>query len=692
MQQKLLRNRRAIMAMAALVLCGAVATPFAAMPMLPVPGLMTAFGAAMIVINSLLAVILFSRGAIEKRNDATALGAAYLFVAAIFPPLIASFPGGLIPGSLIGTDASPFWLWVFWHGGFAVMILRYTAVSRQSNDQGRAALLALFAVGAAVVVLTLIATTFAGYLPGADKTSHLPLANAPGAVAALLIGLQVLATVCVVRLRHGGPERVSLTVAMVAACVDVWLTYQGADRFSLGWYLAKFASMFTSLAVLVSLLRQINFLYMRTARANGVLAELVRHDSLTRLANRRCLDEMAAQEWRRSRRDQQPLALLMIDVDHFKSFNDRYGHPAGDACLRQVAGALLAAIRRPGDLAARYGGEEFALLLPNTDGFGAVELALRLRMAIRALAVPHSGTAQGFLSVSIGVASVAAAGDEGPESLFKAADRALYRAKASGRDAICSADDGTLTGEPPAEDGAADQPGRLRLPRAAGTVPAALYALQCEMLEGVVGGQPLERITATLCSKVEQMVPGLVCSIMRVDAANRLGRLADGSLPMALALALDGVEGTAQAGPRLAVKALIIASPIVCTCSLMIRPRQTAFTRIGARSRASPMARPSLVCAEAVVRGAPGMGRCASMPPVRVIDPSLAIWPRACLAARVAPQKRTSIRALLASTSRSRVGPRISSPRRRRRARRWPAPCSRSKVCRVCSWAAISSP
>ena len=556
MPQSLLQSRGTVVAIGILMLCGAVATPLAMTPVLPIPGFMTAFGAAMIVINILLAAILFSRGAIERRNDATALGTAYLFVAVIFLPLVASFPGGIMPGSLIGTTISPVWLWLFWHGGFAVAILRYTTVPAGPGRAGYGAWRSLVAVIAAVVVLTLIGTTFVGYLPPTLQNGRVLFAGVTGIVPLAILGLLIVATIRVARMRHGAPEQLSLTVAMVAACIDVWLTYQGTDRFSLGWYLAKCASLFTSLTVLVSLLHQINFLYSRAATANGVLADLARHDSMTGLVNRRCLDERSALEWRRSDREQRPISVLMIDVDHFKSFNDRYGHLAGDECLRQVARALQTVCRRPGDVAARYGGEEFALLLPNTDSYGAVEMALRLRTAIRTLAIPHSGSPHGIVSVSIGVASVPTADASGAEALFAAADRALYRAKASGRDAICSSDDGAMACQDQAGDESTpskpEPSSWLRLPRAAGAVPTALYTLQSEVIEAIVSGKPLARIAATLCGKIEQMTPGVICSIMTVDGANRLRRLADGSLPMSLALALDGVAIGPHAGPSAA--------------------------------------------------------------------------------------------------------------------------------------------
>ncbi len=551
-------------AIAVLVLIGAVATPFAMVPLLPIPGFMTAFGAAMIVINILLAAILFSRGIIESRSDATALGTAYLYVALIFLPLVASFPGGIMPGSLIGSAGSSVWLWLFWHAGFGVAILRYSAVAARSQPQAQSTRRQVFAVGAIVILLAVIATAGVRFLPPTLQDGAALFAGATGIAPLAVLGLLIAATYRIARMRNPTSEHLSLTVAMVAACVDVWLTYQGTDRFSIGWYLAKCGSLATSLVVLVSLLHQINFLYSRAATANGVLADLARHDSMTGLFNRRGLDEVVGVEWRSSLRDQQPLALLMIDVDHFKRFNDQYGHPAGDDCLRQIASALLGVSRRPRDAAGRYGGEEFALLLPVTDSFGAVEMALRLRTAIRALQIPHAGSPHGVVSVSIGIASVPAADENGAASLVAAADRALYRAKEAGRDAICCSDEQVVAtfpdplpsdhAVPPAPDAAPQPPEPLRLPRAIGTVPAALYALQCEMLEAVASGAPLAGIVHLLSSKVGELTPGVVCTIMMVDGQGRLRHTADKAgaaqaVADTLSHAFDGVQIGLDAGP-----------------------------------------------------------------------------------------------------------------------------------------------
>jgi diguanylate cyclase (GGDEF)-like protein/PAS domain S-box-containing protein len=159
-------------------------------------------------------------------------------------------------------------------------------------------------------------------------------------------------------------------------------------------------------------------------------------DGLTGLANRRSFDETFDREWRRARREETPLALLMIDADKFKALNDRYGHPQGDRCLKAITAAIAERVRRPGDLAARYGGEEFAVLLPGTEAAGAHSLAEDIRRAVLALGIEHAGSAEGRVTVSIGAACVIPGDATAPAQLLAAADAALYAAKANGRNRV----------------------------------------------------------------------------------------------------------------------------------------------------------------------------------------------------------------------------------------------------------------
>jgi diguanylate cyclase (GGDEF)-like protein len=170
----------------------------------------------------------------------------------------------------------------------------------------------------------------------------------------------------------------------------------------------------------------------RLKRLNDQLKRLAVLDDLTGVPNRRFFNQLVRKEWGRAAREEAPLSLVLIDVDVFKAYNDRYGHPAGDACLARVAGALNRVTRRPGDAIARYGGEEFAVLLANTAAEGAAVVAETLRGAVESLGLEHAGSAHRVVTISLGVATAMADRRGSPDRLMAAADRALYEAKATG--------------------------------------------------------------------------------------------------------------------------------------------------------------------------------------------------------------------------------------------------------------------
>jgi two-component system, chemotaxis family, response regulator WspR len=167
---------------------------------------------------------------------------------------------------------------------------------------------------------------------------------------------------------------------------------------------------------------------------NVELARLSTVDGLTGIANRRCFDSTLDREWRRALREKSELSLILTDIDFFKRYNDAYGHPAGDECLRQVARCLAEAVRRPTDLAARYGGEEFALLLPATSLTGATTLAEAVRARVAALALEHRASdIASHVTLSLGIASVRPEQGHQQSELVSRADQALYAAKHGGR-------------------------------------------------------------------------------------------------------------------------------------------------------------------------------------------------------------------------------------------------------------------
>lgn len=443
------QRRAAAATAAALVLVGLAAAPVAGKPLPVLPGLLPALAGAMFVAQLVVAVLLFSQGRLGGRAGSVRLGGAYLFAAALSVPYILGLPGVADPGGTFahllpaggertGNWVGVAWLWCTGHVGFAGLVAHHALRSAPEAGRGGA-----WPGGAArdepprprvaALALLALAATIAAALPWVERlVEGAGLGWLASAAAGPLVGAANLGALALLarRLRGGGLVEVWLCVALLAAAVDAGLTVLGGARFSLGWYVGRACAFLAIMLVLQAALREM----LAAQHEASVLAEF---DALTGLANRRRFDRVLAQEWRRAQRERQPLALVMVDVDHFKRFNDRYGHPAGDVCLRRVAALVGAAARRPADLAARLGGEEFALLLPGTGLAGAAYLARDLRAGVLALGIPHADGAEGVVTISAGVAARRpVASDFDTSALVQAADRALYRAKARGRNGV----------------------------------------------------------------------------------------------------------------------------------------------------------------------------------------------------------------------------------------------------------------
>ena len=226
--------------------------------------------------------------------------------------------------------------------------------------------------------------------------------------------------------RLGSYQHLSEVPLTLLVSQSTWDVQQGW-RSELRWHAIILAGV---LFVVIDLGR-------RAVQENRVLNTLATHDGLTGLANHRYLDTTIEREFRRAARSGQPLSIVMIDIDHFKGYNDCYGHPAGDECLRAIARTIRGCLRRAGDLAGRYGGEEFVVVLPSSDAPRSLAFAETMRLAVRGLALQHLYGEHGIVTLSAGVATLAPGrGVDSWQALVRNADAALYTAKAMGRDAV----------------------------------------------------------------------------------------------------------------------------------------------------------------------------------------------------------------------------------------------------------------
>jgi diguanylate cyclase (GGDEF)-like protein len=420
-----------------IILAGSLAVPYGSVQLGTNTGFLPAFGSLTFMGDFITALLLFSQARALNDIALARLGAAYFFSAMIIIPHLMAFPGVFSPVSLIGNSASAVWLWTFWHGGFALGVANF-ALRKPAEAEGTVFvwpyLLGATAIAAGCALLaTLGEPLLPTILVNGSYARMTSLGIAPAVLACSLAGISLV----ILRLRHASILTIWLAVAMVASGVDVALTMLGAGRFTLGWYLARCLSLVAGFSVLCALLTDFVKLFATVAKANRQLEKLSLTDPLTEIANRRSFEQRLDVEWRRSFREQVPVSLVMIDIDHFKRYNDRFGHPAGDECLRQVAATLTQHSRRPWDMPARLGGEEFAVVLPHTEADGAAKVAEVFRASIAHLGLSHPDSAFKIVTISVGVATVYPhEAGRTPQGLIETADAALYVAKTTGRNRV----------------------------------------------------------------------------------------------------------------------------------------------------------------------------------------------------------------------------------------------------------------
>lgn len=401
----------------------------------PNTGFLPAYGAATFCIDFITAVLLLAQSNIVRDRARADLGRAYLFSALIIIPHLLSFPGVFAVDPIIGTSSGAVWFWCAWHLGFPLFATFY--LRPDGSSRASAPMRILYSIGLTLLIVALLTVVFTAglpYLPTILVGGNFNRLNALG-IGPLVIAANATAAIMAwVRLRSNSSLSICVFVALSISTIDAILTLSGAARFSLGWYVARTLSLTTGIIVLIALMSELLGLLRRTTSVNAQLRLLTATDALTGIANRRQFDQVLDLEWRRAFRSGQRLSVLMIDIDQFKAFNDHYGHPAGDVCLKQVAAGLAATLYRPADLVARIGGEEFAVLLPDTSETGAMDVAQALNKAVAELAISHAASPIGVVTCSIGVSTQRPlTTTRSSAELVAFADTALYQAKGDGR-------------------------------------------------------------------------------------------------------------------------------------------------------------------------------------------------------------------------------------------------------------------
>jgi diguanylate cyclase (GGDEF)-like protein len=330
----------------------------------------------------------------------------------------------LFAEELTGADGVLWWRWLAAMGGALVLpiaLLHLPSFHRHYQK-------VIFIAGSAVLAIAML---------GTQLLDNPRLMQINTYVSLLIISILVLA----LRLSLIVSTLTSLT-GITLAIGTVLLLGRPVDWSMLIWYCLGSLLVMVFVGAVIERQERISFLQglllehesAERARLNQELDRLAHQDGLTHLANRRHFDDALVREWERLRREGRPMAVLFIDVDYFKPYNDTYGHAAGDECLTAIGGVLQQAARRPGDLAARYGGEEFVVILPGTEVAGAREVAERIVADVDKLRIPHTASQVAtHVTVSIGLAVRVPQAGEAVQGLLEAADKAVYAAKRGGR-------------------------------------------------------------------------------------------------------------------------------------------------------------------------------------------------------------------------------------------------------------------
>ncbi len=425
------------------------AAPFAKVPLPPALAFISIHESALLVINLITAVLLFVQFAILRSHRLLVLATGYLYAAVMPIPHLLAFPGIVTPTGLLGGGSqTSAWVFVFWQLGYEVCIICY-AVLRDNEPapyppQRRARVAMLIAAAivlASVCLLTWLATQNETLLPALLRDGN--YTRATFIIAAIGWAFGPVTLLALLRRR---PKSVLdlwlLVVIYLMLLAGAMSAILNSGRFDFGFYFGRLYGLAATSFVLINLLIENSRLYVKLAAGQDELRRLTTVDPLTGIANRRAFDAALNSEWRRAVRNRTSLSLLLVDVDCFKSFNDLYGHPAGDDCLRRIARVLVGTARRGGETIARLGGEEFAVLLPTIESSDASALARRVCQTIRDLGIRHGASPVAVhVTISVGVASTfpsreADPWDPGPPGLVERADRALYGAKAAGRDQV----------------------------------------------------------------------------------------------------------------------------------------------------------------------------------------------------------------------------------------------------------------
>lgn len=421
----------------------AAVLPFARTPIPSAPATVAIAFTVAVLGNALTATFLFQQFHQTRRAHLAFCTAAFVFATGISVMELITFPGLFTHNGLMPHPQARWWLHALSQTGFPLLLLISMApgwrLMRPTVHLNQRRIWAWLIVLAPLVPILALAAAFGLNLLPPLMANASPAQMPSGPYVWMVISAYlVLAMLLVINRRSNRVIDMWLGVSLVFQAIAIMVISAAELRYTLGWYVGRFALCAASLALLGALLWGVQAMYRTVFALNIDLRQQADRDDLTGVHSRRYFDRRLPELMETIRGTGKPFAVLLIDIDHFKSYNDTFGHPSGDRCLIEVATAMSSVADRDEQFVARYGGEEFVAVLPNTPPDRALQVGEALRNAVESLAIAGGAAARGRdVSVSIGLAALdRVSGDMTSEAVLRAADMALYEAKRGGRNRV----------------------------------------------------------------------------------------------------------------------------------------------------------------------------------------------------------------------------------------------------------------